>query len=256
MRTYDAFGNVVSSSGTWNGPFGNGGAFGYQEDATGLKLLGHRYYDSSIGRFLTRDPIKDGRNWYAYCGNDPVNRADPSGLVPRPLNDEERAYVDQAIAEIEAVEPDYGKLLRILFNAGGILVDDEATNSTTTQTHIILNKAVFATLRLESRGGMPHDAGLARLEGYLVHEFTHYIDIALGYKLRGGNTDYTEDNAYGRELQYLSKLRAWRVAHGRKPEAVDWAAGHALAAAKERLGRNPTIMHPPAKKVTRRKIGE
>jgi RHS repeat-associated protein len=79
-RTYDAFGNVTSSSGTWNGPFGNGGAFGYQEDATGLKLLGHRYYDSSIGRFLTRDPIKDGRNWYAYCGGDPVNGADPEGL--------------------------------------------------------------------------------------------------------------------------------------------------------------------------------
>jgi RHS repeat-associated protein len=64
------------SAGTWNG-----GAFGYQEDATGLKLLGHRYYDSSLGRFITRDPIKDGRNWYAYCGNDPVNGVDPSGLL-------------------------------------------------------------------------------------------------------------------------------------------------------------------------------
>jgi RHS repeat-associated protein len=79
-RTYDAFGNVTSSSGTWNGPFGNAGAFGYQEDATGLKLLGHRYYDSSLGRFITRDPIKDGRNWYAYCGNDPVKGVDPRGL--------------------------------------------------------------------------------------------------------------------------------------------------------------------------------
>ncbi|MBS1720852.1 MAG: RHS repeat-associated core domain-containing protein [Armatimonadetes bacterium] len=79
-RTYDAFGNVTSSSGTWNGLFGNAGAFGYQEDATGLKLLGHRYYDSSLGRFITRDPAKDGRNWYAYCGNDPLNWVDPSGF--------------------------------------------------------------------------------------------------------------------------------------------------------------------------------
>jgi hypothetical protein len=45
-----------------------------------LQLLGHRYYDSSTGRFLTRDPIKDGRNWYTYCDNDPVNGTDPSGL--------------------------------------------------------------------------------------------------------------------------------------------------------------------------------
>jgi RHS repeat-associated protein len=80
-RTYDAFGNVTSSSGTWNGPFGNAGAFGYQEDATGLKLLGHRYYDSSLGRFITRDPIKNGQNWYTYSGSDPINAVDPSGLI-------------------------------------------------------------------------------------------------------------------------------------------------------------------------------
>jgi hypothetical protein len=44
-RVYDAFGNVSSSTGTFVGPFGYGGGFGYQEDATGLKLLGHRLYD-------------------------------------------------------------------------------------------------------------------------------------------------------------------------------------------------------------------
>ena len=79
-RTYDAFGNATASSGTWKGPFGYAGEFGYQEDATGLKLLGHRYYDPSLGRFLTRDPIQDGRNWYAYCENNPVASIDPGGL--------------------------------------------------------------------------------------------------------------------------------------------------------------------------------
>jgi RHS repeat-associated protein len=57
-RDYDAFGNVISSTGTWGSGFVYAGGFGYQEDAIGLKLLGHRYYDSSTGRFLTRDPIK------------------------------------------------------------------------------------------------------------------------------------------------------------------------------------------------------
>jgi RHS repeat-associated protein len=79
-RQYDAFGNLLSSTGTWGGPLGYAGGFGYQEDATGLKLLGHRYYDSSTGRFLTRDPIQDGRNWYVYCGNDPVVYVDEDGL--------------------------------------------------------------------------------------------------------------------------------------------------------------------------------
>jgi RHS repeat-associated protein len=80
-RTYDAFGNTVASTGTWKGPFGYAGQFGYQEDAGGLKLLGNRYYDAEIGRFITKDPIKDGRNWYAYCDNNPVTFGDPHGLT-------------------------------------------------------------------------------------------------------------------------------------------------------------------------------
>jgi RHS repeat-associated protein len=63
-------------------PFGFAGNWGYQEDAdSGLKLLGHRYYDSSTGRFLTRDPINDGRNWYANCDNNPLKAVDPTGLL-------------------------------------------------------------------------------------------------------------------------------------------------------------------------------
>jgi RHS repeat-associated protein len=79
-RVYDAFGAELSATGTWKGPFGYAGGFGYQEDSSGLKLLGHRYYDPTTGRFLSRDPIKDGRNWYAYCGNKPLTRIDPTGL--------------------------------------------------------------------------------------------------------------------------------------------------------------------------------
>jgi hypothetical protein len=39
-------------------------------------------YDPRLGRFLSRDPIREegGINLYAYCGNDPVNRHDPLGL--------------------------------------------------------------------------------------------------------------------------------------------------------------------------------
>ena len=43
------------------------------------------YYDPEIGRFLNEDPIRDGNNWYAYCGNNPVGFVDPSGLDPVPL---------------------------------------------------------------------------------------------------------------------------------------------------------------------------
>ncbi|GIG93041.1 RHS repeat-associated core domain-containing protein [Plantactinospora endophytica] len=63
------------------------GFLGKTEDAdTGLSLLSARYYDPSVGRFISPDPALDLRNpqWmnsYAYAGNNPVSRTDPSGLA-------------------------------------------------------------------------------------------------------------------------------------------------------------------------------
>ena len=79
-KSFDAFGMLVTSTGTTPTPFGFAGDWGYQTDTeSGLQLLGHRYYDPSLGRFLTRDPIQSGRNWYGYCGNNPLKCVDPDG---------------------------------------------------------------------------------------------------------------------------------------------------------------------------------
>ena len=53
-----------------------------QNPGVALLYLQQRYYDPDVGRFLTPDPIgfAGGLNLYAYCGNDPVNNVDPSGL--------------------------------------------------------------------------------------------------------------------------------------------------------------------------------
>jgi hypothetical protein len=47
--------------------------------------VGARAYDPRTARWLQRDPIDAASgdpNLYRYCGNDPVNFADPSGLAP------------------------------------------------------------------------------------------------------------------------------------------------------------------------------
>ena len=45
---------------------------------------GFRDYAPELARFTTVDPIRDGYNWYAYVGNNPVNfEAQDSPSIPR-----------------------------------------------------------------------------------------------------------------------------------------------------------------------------
>ncbi|HEX8550854.1 MAG TPA: RHS repeat-associated core domain-containing protein [Abditibacteriaceae bacterium] len=46
-----------------------------------LSDFGLRFYNSGMGRFINRDPIREsgGINMYAYVGNNPVNAVDPHG---------------------------------------------------------------------------------------------------------------------------------------------------------------------------------
>jgi RHS repeat-associated protein len=50
-----------------------------------LYYLRARYYDSKIGRFISRDPIDitDNVNLYSYVGNNPINYNDLEGLLAK-----------------------------------------------------------------------------------------------------------------------------------------------------------------------------
>jgi RHS repeat-associated protein len=89
--TYDSWGNriereVNDAYGAVAQPFTWNAAYGYEWDCfagTGLYHVGAREYDPRTARWLQRDPIDAASgdpNLYRYCGNDPINRADPSGL--------------------------------------------------------------------------------------------------------------------------------------------------------------------------------
>jgi len=39
-----------------------------------------RWYDPTLGRFITEDPARDGSNWFAYTKNNPLRYIDPTGL--------------------------------------------------------------------------------------------------------------------------------------------------------------------------------
>ena len=108
---YDAYGNLL----TPQAPTPHGFSTKEFSPKSGLIYFGARYYDPTIGRFITKDPyswapddarnfenpntrknlivkavisyigVRDPRNFhrYIYCLNNPANYADPLGYIPK-----------------------------------------------------------------------------------------------------------------------------------------------------------------------------
>ncbi|MHB9065961.1 MAG: RHS repeat-associated core domain-containing protein [Pirellulaceae bacterium] len=103
--SYMPFGGGLTSSETVANPFQFVGASGVMKEDNGLDFMRARYFDSSIGRFVTRDPIA-GINLYTYSLNDPVNLLDPTGLLcwSKEKNDALWKEVDSVKAEIDTIK--------------------------------------------------------------------------------------------------------------------------------------------------------
>ena len=80
--TYDSFGNTTNSTGSVTN-FLRYTAREFDTE-TNLYFYRARYYDSSIGRFLSEDPIRfrGGPDFYRYAKNSPIDLIDPRGLAP------------------------------------------------------------------------------------------------------------------------------------------------------------------------------
>ena len=82
---YDSFGNEVNPDKKDDNPFRYCGE--YYDKETDTIYLRARYYQPYLGRFLTRDTYTGddddplSLHLYTYCGNDGINRIDPSGNI-------------------------------------------------------------------------------------------------------------------------------------------------------------------------------
>ena len=89
LYIYDAWGNILSITGSMAGTLGQVNPFRYRgyyyDTETGLYYLNSRYYDAEVGRFINADGIIGanggivGYNMFAYCNNNPIMYSDPNG---------------------------------------------------------------------------------------------------------------------------------------------------------------------------------
>jgi RHS repeat-associated protein len=93
-----------------------------RDEATGFYYFGHRYYSTSIARWLSADPLgpEGGLNLYAYCFNNPVTLADPDGLEPKSAQRGYHVHYDSFEQFKDRVPPEQGGMLDKLHRHVGV----------------------------------------------------------------------------------------------------------------------------------------
>ena len=80
VKRYTPYGTESEASGTVSDLGANHSYATHEVDKeTGLVYMKARFYDPLVGRFLSRDPIEAGSNFYAYANSGPLSAFDPDG---------------------------------------------------------------------------------------------------------------------------------------------------------------------------------
>jgi RHS repeat-associated protein len=140
--SYDAFGKptIMNGYGTPHSSPHGVSAVGNRFMFQGREWLGelglidyrHRFYDPSMGRFLQTDPTgfdAGDMNLFRYCGDDPVDRSDPTGLYARGSGWSARDwnfFEQSQTAAAAATEQALAKTERALANGGKAMEDAKA----------------------------------------------------------------------------------------------------------------------------------
>ena len=81
-RYYAPQGEILTFDFTTSGGSPVTSTYNVIADALGMHYMRQRWYDPTLGRFLSQDPIgfAGGLNQYGYVGGNPTNYVDPMGL--------------------------------------------------------------------------------------------------------------------------------------------------------------------------------
>ena len=149
---YDAWGKLLSVSGEKKDTVGKLNPFRYRgyvyEEENGLYYVTSRYYDPEVGRFLNADGYVStgqglfGNNMFGYCGNNPVNRFDPTGHFWSGVWNFIKTAVTEVGKAIGAISPVYAGCGGAAAIDGPLLIADA----------IALGIAAVCTIRAVSKG--------------------------------------------------------------------------------------------------------
>ena len=149
-------------------PFGEEVAGGAPYDEPTVKFTGHqrdlhgfsdymlgRSYLFPLRRFASVDPARDGWNLYAYVGNNPVARIDPTGLLQQgvdPRNPFEDEITVTAEAPLRTAQAERDQVAAIREGFGSIRAIHTATEANTTLSFEGRNFNADAVQRMKATG--------------------------------------------------------------------------------------------------------
>lgn len=188
---------------------------GRENDGTGLHYYRARYYDPTFGRFVSEDPLgfRAGPNFYAYVGNDPINRIDPFGL------DWLNNLADFSAGAGSALTFGLTDVINNATGASSVVNKCSGWHTLGTVTGVALSTAIGGAAGAEAAEAHAGEAGF---------EFSHWIPNRMG-----GPRSVFNGNYVSQELHYLTD--PFRYPSG-------WQAfGPKLPAAAQQLLRIPWV---------------
>ncbi len=189
--TYDSFGKLTNSTGSLVNPFRYTAR--ESDTETGLYFYRARYYDPSLGRFLSADEVgnDDGMNLYPYVGNSPIGSRDPTGFYklkgfPADLEQQMKDAIKSAIQVLNAstcsgcAGPDAPKIVKALKSATFIYKPDLSAFG-----HLICGEAPPDKPKTILVGSKAFGKECCRLDSTLAHEATHMVSGPGDFGLNG-----------------------------------------------------------------------
>ena len=169
-RQFDPYGNPRGTTVTWT----DNRAYldKVADPETGLTDIGARWYDASLGRFISLDPVFEATDnlalgGYAYTDGNPVSQEDPTGRTHGDVNGQEAKY--ESSGDTCSSAADCAKEQQRLLNNAALEARQEQQDR---------QEALKAEIQYRCHG-MSTDSNCGSAEWMQIHEINYQYDQAL-----------------------------------------------------------------------------